>query len=77
MRTFVVVIHARTVRRYERSRPLIEFLHVSDLLGPMPTDCFQFARQYELETTARSVLTSFVASDPEARGEVWVIETLG
>ena len=77
MRTFIVVIHSRTMRRYERTRPPVEFPHCSDLLGPMPTDCFQFARQYAIETTARSVLASFVASDPEARGEVWAIETLG
>ncbi len=77
MRTFIVVIHSRTMRRYERTRPPVEFLHASELLGPLPTDCFQFARQYTSETTARCVLSSFVASDSEARGEVWAIETLG
>lgn len=77
MRTFIVVLHSRTMRRYERTRPPVEFLHASDLLGPMATDCFQFARMYTSEKTARSVLASYVASDSEARGEVWAIETLG
>jgi hypothetical protein len=76
MSSYVIVIHSRSLRRYERARPAVEFLHSSDLLGPMATDCFQFARMFNHETTARAVLHSYVASDPEARGEVWKIDKL-
>jgi len=76
MSVYIVVLNDRTIRRYERKRPAIEFLHVSDLLGAMPSDCFQFAAQFDSDAEAWAELTSFVAVDPNARGEVWRIDKL-
>ena len=76
MTSHIIAIHDRSLRRYERARPRLEFLHDSELLGVTVCEQFQFATSYENENEAWSALQSFVAADPDARGEVWRIDRL-